>query len=137
MPTPIASQIRTRVHALADELAELIQAFMVAEITSAIGGGAPPRSARGRGRGRPRGTAASSTRRRRKGQKRNPKLLAATTERLAAYIAKNPGKRIEEISKGLSTPTRDLALPAKKLLAGRKIKTRGQKRATKYYPGRQ
>jgi len=42
---------------------------------------------------------------------------------------------MEEIARGLGTSTSELTLPAKKLIAEKKIKTKGERRATKYYPG--
>lgn len=134
MPTP-TDTLRARIEAFTDELIEIIQASVAEQLTSAVGAVVSGGRAPGRGRGRPRGSATPSTGRRGKGQKRSPKLLAATTERLAAYIAKNPGQRIEQISEGLGTPTKDLALPVKKLVGEKRIKTRGQRRATRYYPG--
>ena len=68
------------------------------------------------------------------GAKRPPEELAATVAKLGAYIAKNPGQGIEAIGKALATPTKDLALPVKKLLATGKIKVTGEKRATRYFP---
>jgi hypothetical protein len=41
---------------------------------------------------------------------------------------------MEAIGKALGTPTRELNLPIKKLLAGKKIRSQGHKRATEYYP---
>jgi hypothetical protein len=41
---------------------------------------------------------------------------------------------MEAIAKALATPTRDLNLPVKKLLAGKKIRVQGHKRATEYFP---
>ena len=64
---------------------------------------------------------------------RDPDPIDALTERTAAYIKANAGKRIEEIGKALSTPTKDLALPIIRLLANKTIKKSGQKRATKYF----
>jgi predicted component of type VI protein secretion system len=68
------------------------------------------------------------------GAKRPPEELAATTAKLGAYIAKNPGLGIEAIGKALAIPTKDLALPVKKLLSSGKIKVTGEKRATRYFP---
>ena len=74
-----------------------------------------------------------SSGRRAKGAKRDPRLLQALTDKLGDYIKKNPGLRIEQIGKALGTPTKDLALPVKKLVAAKKISTKGQKRATTYF----
>ena len=41
---------------------------------------------------------------------------------------------MEAIGKALGTPTKDLNLPVKKLLAAKKIRVEGQKRATEYFP---
>lgn len=71
---------------------------------------------------------------RRRGQKRDPKELEALTSKLRSYIAKHPGQRIEQIGRGIGLATKELALPAKKLIAAKQISTKGQKRATTYFP---
>ncbi|MCB9830258.1 MAG: hypothetical protein H6806_10925 [Planctomycetes bacterium] len=71
---------------------------------------------------------------REKGAKRTQAELEALTTRLAAYIAKNPGLRVEQINRDLGTSTKDLALPIKKLIADKVIKSKGAKRATAYFP---
>jgi nucleoid-associated protein YgaU len=68
------------------------------------------------------------------GAKRPPAELAKLTESLGDYIKSHPGLRIEPIGKALSTPTKELNLPIKKLLAAKKIRSEGHKRATEYYP---
>ncbi len=68
------------------------------------------------------------------GAKRPPAELAKLTEKLGEYIKGHPGLRIEPIGKALSIPTKELTLPVKKLLAAKKIRSEGQKRATEYFP---
>jgi hypothetical protein len=68
------------------------------------------------------------------GAKRPPAELAALVERLGAYIKNNPGQGMEAISKALGTGTSDLTLPVKKLLAAKRVRFEGVKRATKYFP---
>ena len=68
------------------------------------------------------------------GEKRPPAELAKLTEKLGDYIKSNPGHRMEAIGKALGMPTRELNLPIKKLLAGKKIRSEGHKRATEYFP---
>jgi len=68
------------------------------------------------------------------GEKRPPAELVKLTERLGEYIKAHPGQRIETIGKALSAPTKDLSLPIKKLLSGKKIRSEGLKRATEYFP---
>jgi hypothetical protein len=69
-----------------------------------------------------------------KGAKRPPGEIETLTADLGSYIKSNPGQRIEQIAKGIGTSTKELTLPVKKLLAKKAIKTRGQKRATQYFP---
>lgn len=69
-----------------------------------------------------------------KGKKRDPRALETLTSQLGAAIATTPGQRIEQIAKSLGVSSKELALPAKKLLSSRKIKTTGTRRATKYFP---
>ena len=68
----------------------------------------------------------------RKGSKRDPKELAGLVVQLRAYIAKHPNLGIEAISEGMGVSTKELTLPVKKLIASGDLKTRGQRRATKY-----
>ena len=77
---------------------------------------------------------ASGRPRRGAGQKRPPAELARTVERLLAAIKAKPGQGMEALGAGLGLVTRELALPAKKLLAAKKVRTTGAKRATKYFP---
>jgi hypothetical protein len=52
---------------------------------------------------------------------------------LLAFIGKNPGLRAEEISSEVGLSTKVLALPMRKLSAAKKVRTEGQKRATRYF----
>lgn len=81
------------------------------------------------------GPASSSPRAsgRQKGEKRPPALLAKTTSELLGHIKSHPGERIEQIALGLGLSTQELKLPTLKLLAARKVKTKGQRRGTKYF----
>lgn len=69
-----------------------------------------------------------------KGQKRDPQAIVALGEQLVAHIVANPGQRIEQIKVALGADTKDLALPIKKLLAAKTIRSEGTRRATKYFP---
>jgi hypothetical protein len=129
MPISIEAEIRSRVEAFAVELVELVKASAMDVVNEALGGGRVRggrrtinRRASGRAPSRP------------KGAKRDPKVLAELTSKLDAFIRKDPGKRIEEIGKALGTPTKELVLPVKKLIAAKKISTKGQRRSTRYHP---
>jgi len=69
-----------------------------------------------------------------KGEKRSAASLEAIVSKLATHIKNYPGQRMETIGKELGFSTKELALPAKKLIADKVIKTKGQKRATTYWP---
>ncbi len=97
-------------------------------ISEALGGTALSTASTGAKRGRPAKIA-----KRAKGGKRSPDELVKLTQSLATYVKRNPGQRIEQISKALGTSTKELALPAKKLIAEKKVATKGQKRATTYF----
>lgn len=77
--------------------------------------------------GRPRGG---------RGAKRSSADLEALSERFASFVIANPGLRIEQINKQLGTTTKDLALPIRKLISENRIKAKGQKRSTTYFPGK-
>jgi len=136
MANSLDDRIRARVEQFAAELAELIRESAMETVSAALAG-ARPSSGRGRraaaatpvraaaGRGR----AAS----REKGAKRPPDEIERLTGKLLDYVKGNPGQRIEQIADGMGTSTKELNLPAKKLIAGKQLRTKGQKRATQYF----
>src|SRR5713226_6877556 len=87
------------------------------------------------GEARPQASLPGIRRKRKKGAKRSPVLIAKTTAALLAHINAKRGQRIEQIAVAMKIPTNDLKLPAQKLLADKKVKTKGQKRGTQYFPG--
>lgn len=68
------------------------------------------------------------------GEKRSPKELELACKQFLAAVKKTPGQRMEQLREGLGGETKDWVLPARKLLGDKAIKTKGQKRATTYYP---
>jgi hypothetical protein len=117
------------------QITELARRAAIDTLESAFGGrasrGAPPAAATlaaNLGRvGRPRGG---------RGAKRSSADLEALSERFASFVIANPGLRIEQINKQLGTTTKDLALPIRKLISEGRIKAKGQKRSTTYFPGK-
>jgi hypothetical protein len=116
------------------QITELARRAAIDTLESAFGGrssrGAPVAAALAAnlGRvGRPRGG---------RGAKRSSADLEALSERFASFVAANPGLRIEQINKQLGTTTKDLALPIRKLISEGRVKAKGQKRSTTYFPGK-
>jgi hypothetical protein len=128
-------QIRDAVDSFVTDLTSLIQQTILEALNEALID-ATDRGPGSRRPGRPlarttpgpvRGTLA-------RGQKRKPEELEALRKSLLAQIAKHPGQGIEAIAKDMGVATKELALPAKALIAAGAIRTKGQKRATKYFP---
>jgi hypothetical protein len=143
MPPPktpaFQQQVEQLTAAFAAELVRVMKAAIVQSVASAVGD-APtaPKTVQvpkeSSAAALPRRSKAAKPAAAKKGGKRSPKAIAKTTDALAAYIAKNPGQRIEEIAKALKTATKDLSLPTKKLIAAKKISAKGKRRATTYFP---
>jgi hypothetical protein len=141
--TSVSEQIRARVEAFVDELSDLIRDSAMETVQKALTGGGGGGDAGGR-RGRRAGAVvgrrgaaaapAAAARTRAKGAKRSPDELEELTTQLLNYVKSNPGQRIEQIAQGMGTSTKELNLPAKKLLAKKALKTKGHKRATQYFP---
>ena len=70
---------------------------------------------------------------RKKGEKRSKEELAAMTQRVLDHIKSASGQGVEQIAKDLGTTTKELTLPIRKLLVEKKITSKGEKRATKYF----
>jgi DNA-binding NtrC family response regulator len=145
----VETQIKSRVDSFVGELSALVKKAALEAVANALKAGegaAAPGVAKAAGKKRgpapapakaakaPKAAPAPAAAQKRKaGQKRSPEEIAKTTEKLLAYIAKNSGQRIEEIAKGVGNSTKELTLPVKKLLNEKKISSKGEKRATRYY----
>lgn len=64
--------------------------------------------------------------------KRTGEEVDALADKLLKYIAKHPGQRMEQISAGMNMSSKELTLPLQKLKNEKRLKTKGQKRATEY-----
>jgi hypothetical protein len=131
-----ATDISVAIDEFVDDLTTLIKTTTAELVEQALSGvRIPPARARaGRStRGVKINASLSGVGLRRKGAKRTAEELEELTSSLLGYIAKNPGQRIEQIGKALSISTKELVLPARKLLAESKIVTEGQKRSTTYF----
>ncbi len=156
------THIKAKVDAFVNDLSDLIRQSALEAVADALRKGgeiaAPAPAARRPGRpakvveaapvaakpagkpGRPAKAASASSAsaaaaaKRRAGEKRSPVLLAQVTDQVGNHIKSNPGQGVEQIAKALSTTTKELTLPIRKLLADKKITSKGQKRATRYFP---
>lgn len=70
-----------------------------------------------------------------KGEKRSAEEMEALRQQLLEHIQANPGQRVEEINAQLGTETSEVHRPLKHLIADGLLRTEGQLRATRYYPG--
>jgi hypothetical protein len=117
-----SKEIHARIVKFATDLVDDLQDIFIADMIKAVAERSP-RVNPHLGKSKPT---------RAKGAKRSPDELEAITKRLHAYVSKHPGERIEQIAAAMGVPTKELNLPCKKLIAERKLHTKGHKRATTY-----
>ncbi|TAJ21109.1 MAG: DNA-binding protein [Planctomycetota bacterium] len=129
------NDLRARVDAFVDDLNVLIREAALLAVHQALGVSGK------RGPGRPRGAAKASvgTARAAKGggkrAKRDPKAVLAMADKVHAAVKAKPGQSVEQIGKALGAPTKALTLPIRKLIEAKRVKTKGQRRGTRYFPG--
>ena len=150
VPTmPTSPSIESIVQTFANDLSLLMRRAALEEVhaklQSAFGGGGevPTPFVKRRGPGRPRkvaspaatpsATVAVPQMKRKKGGKRTAADLGQMSEALLAHVKANPGARGEQIAAALGTDVKTMRLPMQKLIAGKKIKVKGQKRGTQYF----
>jgi hypothetical protein len=129
----VYGEIQGLVDAFVGQLSTLVRRSALEQVQAALQsavGGAP---ARGRKAGRRGPKPARAAKRGAGGGKRSPEQVGAVSEKLLAFVKKNPGLRGEQISKALKTTTGAIRLPMQKLIAKKKIKTKGQRRGTTYH----
>jgi hypothetical protein len=123
-------QLRSTIEAFVEELSALVRSAALQSVQEAFGGVATEARRRGDGKASARGSSEPRSR----GQKRAPEELAELATKLLESIKSTPGQRMEQIAQAMNVSTQELVLPAKKLLGDKKIKTKGERRATKYFP---
>ena len=126
-------QINQRVQSFVAEITELARRQALETLSSALEGAGLIGRGRGarNGAGR-RGRAALATT---AGGRRSADQIDATCRALLDEIGSRPGQRIEQIGSAIGMRTKDLALPIRKLVGQKQIRTEGQRRATRYFPG--
>jgi HPt (histidine-containing phosphotransfer) domain-containing protein len=129
----INDTVRAALEAFVDDISSLIQQAALETVEAALAGASSIPGRRGRGPRAVTSSLAPSAASRKKGAKRTPEELEQLIKKLHGYIAKNPGQRIEQIASSLDISTKELNLPAKKLISEKKLTTKGQKRATTYF----
>lgn len=67
------------------------------------------------------------------GSKRSPTELRSLSDRILRYVTNNPGERLETMAVGLAVPSAELKLPLLKLRADKRLATKGQRRAMRYF----
>ena len=123
------ARITQLVNAFAADLTALAREAARATLDEALDGSL------GRASGRVGRASAPASGSRSRGEKRSPADLVKIQDKVLSFVASSPGLRIEQINKAMGTNTTELALPLRKLVADGALKTEGQRRATKYFPG--
>ena len=138
MNSSLDTEIQSRISAFLAELSQLVKRQALEAVHEALGGAAAPR----RGPGRPRKMTVRPGRRPRamakravKGKRirRSPEDLAKLQSTILAAVKAKQGQRLEEIGRAMKTDTGVLKRPMAMLVAGKKLKTKGQKRGTRYF----
>jgi hypothetical protein len=132
-------EIRQLVEEFAEHLEAVLRRMALEQVASALGGDVPARGGARRGAGARAGRKAArkggrgvGRRASRRAGKRSQEQVGAAAEKVLAFVKKNPGLRGEQISKAMRTDTNSIRLPMQKLIADKKIKTKGQRRGMTY-----
>lgn len=121
--------IQSRIQTFLAELSALVKKSALESVQAALADGRNGAPRRGPGRPRKSGSSARSGKR----EKRSSEQVDAMAARVLAQVRSKQGQRLEEIGKAMKMPTKGLKLPIAKLLAAKKLKTKGRKRGTQYF----
>jgi hypothetical protein len=128
----LRSNLQSLAASFADSVLAAVRAANLEELLGEAGGGTR------RGAGRPRGgTSTGNPKARKSGRlaRRSPAEIAKALDRVVALVkaAKNVGLRAEQIRKALKMQAKEMPRVLQEGLAKKKLKSKGQKRATTYF----
>ena len=129
----VNSDIQSLINTFSNDLELLVRRTTLEQVVSSLGAqlGAPMK----RGPGRPKAASKSGFKpivKRGPGGRRSPEYLVKLSENLLTHVKQNPGLRGEQIAAALKTDVGTMRLPMKKLIAAKKIKTKGNRRGMTY-----
>ncbi|MBL8859250.1 MAG: hypothetical protein JNL28_12135 [Planctomycetes bacterium] len=130
----VNAEIQTLITNFTNELELIVRESTLQQVLATLGEqlsvGTPKR-----GPGRPKGAAKTGFKqsvKRGPGGRRSPDYLIKMSESLLAHVQSNPGQRGEQIAAALKTDVGTMRLPMQKLIAAKKIKTKGNRRGMTY-----
>ena len=117
------AEIESLVSEFTNNLSQVMRRSALQEVLAVLEGGAvAPKQ--GRRRGRPAGA-------KNKGGRVDHEKMG---ERLLAHVKSNPGQRGEQIAAAVGSDVNTIRPAMKKLIAAKKVKTKGQRRGMYYFP---
>ncbi len=130
--TEFQELISNRIEEFVADITQLAREHAMQTLANALvmnDSAAGSRTTRSRAKGRLSGRGSSGGR-----HKRTQAELDEDKQRLLAAICAAPGQRMLDLAPALKTSAKQLALPARQLIAEKLVRTEGQKRSTAYFP---
>lgn len=148
MAKSIEQELREQVDAFVVDITAIVRQTTLETVYEALGARDRGSAARAPGTRRGPRSGATATRKKKAGRKaaktgarkssgrRTSEDIEQIADELLAHVRAHPGQRLEEISAEIGMPTAELKRPVL-LLAGKgRIRTKGQKRGTRYFAAR-
>ena len=130
------SQIRELTDEFVSQLSVIIREAALEAVRSAIeGAGVSAAPTRRKKKASRKKAAGKATGRRKKRTRRTAADYSALGEKILAYVKSNPGCGAGDIANALGSTTGDIRPVTAGLISGKKLRTTGQKRGTKYFAG--
>ena len=120
MSNQLNQELRTLINDFADNLTLTVRRSVLEQVVTAMGGNVSAK--RGRGPGRPRGSGKASA-----------EQADAMGEKLLAHVKSNPGQRADQIAKAIRSEVKRIRPSMQKLLAAKKVRTKGRRRGMQYF----